>query len=167
MHTSGTCTNEIKIGMWGRVKRYIIICFNPKSECPYSIPTKIVSGEGWQNYHWQSRVTWIYLESRPSWVLCRCSATSALSALILNTCQSRLINSAANRSIGSTTGCTITKKAPTRAFSWLKVPTSAFTFKTLLRHYAKWALTPRQVDMKLVGAFSVIVQIHWFIDLRH
>ena len=45
-------------------------------------------------------------------------------------------------SIGSTTGCTITKKAPTRAFSWLKAPTSAFTFKTLLRHYAKWALTP-------------------------
>ena len=36
-------------------------------------------------------------------------------------------------SIGSTTGCTITEKAPT----------SAFTFKTLLRHYAKWALTPR------------------------
>ena len=34
---------------------------------------------------------------------------------------------------------TITEKAPTRAFSWLK----AFTFKTLLRHYAKWALTPR------------------------
>ena len=38
---------------------------------------------------------------------------------------------------------TITEKAPTRAFSWLKVPTSAFTFKTLLRHYAKRALTPR------------------------
>ena len=31
---------------------------------------------------------------------------------------------------------TITEKIPTRAFSWLKVPTSAFTFKTLLRHYA-------------------------------
>ena len=29
---------------------------------------------------------------------------------------------------------TTTEKAPTRAFSWLKVPTSAFTFKTLLRH---------------------------------
>ena len=29
---------------------------------------------------------------------------------------------------------TITEKAPTGAFSWLKVPTSAFTFKTLLRH---------------------------------
>ena len=41
--------------------------------------------------------------------------------------------SAANRSIGSTTGCTITEKAPTRAFSWLKVPTSAFTLH--LRHY--------------------------------
>ena len=37
---------------------------------------------------------------------------------------------------------TITEKAPTRAFSWLKAPTSAFTFKTLLRHYAKQALTP-------------------------
>ena len=38
---------------------------------------------------------------------------------------------------------TITEKACTRTFSWLKVPTSAFTFKTLLRHYAKRALTPR------------------------
>ena len=35
--------------------------------------------------------------------------------------------SAANRSIGSTTGCTITEKAP----------------KTLLRHYAEHVLTPR------------------------
>ena len=41
--------------------------------------------------------------------------------------------SAVKRSIGSTTSCTITEKAPTRAFSWLKAPTSAFTFKTLLR----------------------------------
>ena len=33
---------------------------------------------------------------------------------------------------------TITEKAPTRAFSWLKEPTRAFTFKTkLLRHNAK------------------------------
>ena len=38
---------------------------------------------------------------------------------------------------------TITEKAPTRAFSWLKGPTSAFTLKTLLRHYAKQVLTPR------------------------
>ena len=41
-----------------------------------------------------------------------------------------LTTSAANRSIGSTTGFTITEKAPTRAFSWLKAPSSAFTFKT-------------------------------------
>ena len=30
----------------------------------------------------------------------------------------------------------ITEKAPTRAYSWLKAATTAFTFKTLLRHYA-------------------------------
>ena len=36
----------------------------------------------------------------------------------------------------------ITEKAPTWAFSWLKAATTAFTFKTLLRHYAKQALTP-------------------------
>ena len=36
---------------------------------------------------------------------------------------------------------TITENAHIRAFSWLKVPTRAFTFKTLLRHY--------EVDMKL------------------
>ena len=45
--------------------------------------------------------------------------------------------------------CTITEKAPTRAFSWLKAPTGAFTFKTLLRHYAKRALTPRSLNVKL------------------
>ena len=39
-------------------------------------------------------------------------------------------------SIGSTTGFHNHREAPTRAFSWLKAPTSAFTFKTLLRHYA-------------------------------
>ena len=38
---------------------------------------------------------------------------------------------------------TITEKAPPRAFALLKAPTSAFTFKTLLRHYANWALNPR------------------------
>ena len=34
-----------------------------------------------------------------------------------------------------------TDNVPTRVSSWLKVPTSVFTFKTLLRHYAKWVLT--------------------------
>ena len=36
----------------------------------------------------------------------------------------------------------ITEKAPTRAFSWLKVATSAFTFKKLLRHYANQTARP-------------------------
>ena len=31
----------------------------------------------------------------------------------------------------------ITEKAPTRAISWLKAATTAFTFKKLLRHNAK------------------------------
>ena len=44
---------------------------------------------------------------------------------------------------------TIMEKAPTRVFSWLKAPTSAFTFKTLLTHYAKQALTPRSLNVKL------------------
>ena len=43
----------------------------------------------------------------------------------------------------------ITEKAPTRAFSWLKAAITAFTFKTLLRHYAKQAFTPRSLNMKL------------------
>ena len=46
-------------------------------------------------------------------------------------------------------GFTITEKAPSRAFSWLKVPSSAFTFKTLLRHYAQRALTLRSLNVKL------------------
>ena len=38
---------------------------------------------------------------------------------------------------------TIAENAATRAFSWLKAPTSDFTFKTLLRHYAKRTLNPQ------------------------
>ena len=42
------------------------------------------------------------------------------------------------------------EKAPTRAFSLLKAATTAFTFKTLLiRHFAKQALTPRSLNVKL------------------
>ena len=43
----------------------------------------------------------------------------------------------------------ITEKAPTRAFSWLKAATTAFTCKTLLRNYAKRALIPRSLNVKL------------------
>ena len=86
--------------------------------------------------------------------LCYKKPVSLLSArcpYITRVSRQRLYNgtSAANRSIGSTTGCTITEKASTRAFSWLKAPTSAFTFKTLLRHYAKQALTPQSLNVKL------------------
>ena len=45
----------------------------------------------------------------------------------------------------------ITEKAPTRAFSRLKAATTAFTFKTLLRHYAKHALTPT-VSQREIGS---------------
>ena len=43
----------------------------------------------------------------------------------------------------------IAEKAATRAFSWLKAATTSFTFKTLSRHYAKRALTPRSLNVKL------------------
>ena len=43
----------------------------------------------------------------------------------------------------------IPEKAPTRAFSWLKAATTAFTFKTLLRHNAKRALTLQSLNVKL------------------
>ena len=45
-----------------------------------------------------------------------------------------------------------------RASSWLKAATIAFTFKTLLGHYAKQALTPWyvQIDVKLVANAKVI-----------
>ena len=36
---------------------------------------------------------------------------------------------------------TNTEKVPTRTFLWLKAPTSAFTYMTLLKHFATWALT--------------------------
>ena len=55
-------------------------------------------------------------------------------------------NSASKRSIRR---FVVTEKAPTRTFSWLKAATTGFTFKTLLRHYAKRALTPRSLNVKL------------------
>ena len=60
-----------------------------------------------------------------------------------------LPSSAANRLIGEVVQSQRRPLLPTRAFSWLKAPTSALTFKTLLRHYAKQALTPRSLNVKL------------------
>ena len=44
---------------------------------------------------------------------------------------------AASASKSSIQRFVIREKASTRAFSWLKAATIAFSFKTLLRHYAK------------------------------
>ena len=74
--------------------------------------------------------------SLSSWERCRPALTSPE---VVPYTAAAVIFRAANDS----TVFTITEKAHTRAFSWLKAPTSAFTFKTLLRHYAKRALTPR------------------------
>ena len=41
-------------------------------------------------------------------------------------------------------------KAPARAFSWVKVGTIAFTFKTHLRHYVKQVLTPQVANVKVI-----------------
>ena len=64
---------------------------------------------------------------------------------------------------------TIMEKAPisTRAFSWLKANTSAFTFKNLLRHYTKRKPAISKHEIRLFqpgegpsreGAFSLIVK---------
>ena len=102
--------------------------------------------------------TWLALTSQSSstqahhtqqagfWPLFAAQPISPQMSLVSNDqIQVNILISAVKRSI-----CfAITEKAPTRALSWLKAPTSAFTFKTLLRHYAKRALTPRSLNVKL------------------
>ena len=61
----------------------------------------------------------------------------------------RRVHSSASNDGPSEVRFVITEKAPTRAFSWLKAATTAFTFKTLLRHCAKRLLTPRSLNVKL------------------
>ena len=72
------------------------------------------------------------------WSLC---SSTRLAALLPHTW-----SSAAKSSIQR---FVITEKAPSRSFSWLKAATAttAFTFKTLLRHYAKRALTPLSLNV--------------------
>ena len=41
------------------------------------------------------------------------------------------------------------EEATTRAFSWLKSPSTAFTFNNLLRHYDKQVLTHGKGEVKL------------------
>ena len=63
---------------------------------------------------------------------------------------------------------TITEKAPTRGFSWLKAPTNAFTFKTqaALRIYANQTACPARLTFVLLGAFSMIVKYKVFAKVR-
>ena len=108
----------------------------------------------WYTLHmswWWSRVWHIYqrvlispAKDRPCLPLSRswasvCRATSQLHGAALNT---RLQTKALQRFV-------ITEKAPTRAFSLLRAASTAFTFETLLRHYAKQALTLWFLNMKL------------------
>ena len=80
-------------------------------------------------------------EPHGPWSFTAVTAPFALQSMLSGTC-----SSASKRSIRR---FVITEKAPTRAFSWLKATTTAFPFKTLLRHYAKQALTPRSLNVKL------------------
>ena len=84
--------------------------------------------------HWPTR-SWCFENTDP-WTACPCPVTR-------RHCQETSASKSAIRRF------VITEKAPTRAFSWLNAATTAFTFKTLLRHYAKQALTPRSLNMKL------------------
>ena len=61
-----------------------------------------------------------------------------------------LVSMSSSASKSSIRRFVITEKAPSRAFSWLKAATTAFTFKTLLRHYAKQALTPRSLNVSVL-----------------
>ena len=79
-------------------------------------------------------------------------------------CFSPVPNCLAVPAVCSVSVCTSASKSSiqrfvitTRAFSWLKAATTAFKFKTLLRHYAKRALTPQ--EKALEGAFSVITNL--------
>ena len=92
--------------------------------------TKGSQAEAWPMYPWTHRP----------------SRSPALGQDIILQCLNTVSSSASKSSIRR---FVITEKAPTRAFSWLKAASTAFTFKTLVRHYAKWALTPRSLNVKL------------------
>ena len=57
---------------------------------------------------------------------------------------------------------TITEKAPNRGFSWLKVPTSAFTFKTLSRHYALLKLVRQCKEHNANQTLMIFVSVSQF-----
>ena len=86
------------------------------------------------------------MDTREAELVCHPAGNFVVQRL-LDSVQDKWGNTSASKS--SIRRFVITEKAPTSAFSWLKAATTAFTFKTLLRHYAKRALTPRSLNMKL------------------
>ena len=53
---------------------------------------------------------------------------------------------------------TIIKKAPTKVFSWLKAPSSAFTSKTLFRHLGRWTLTSSRHEIGTPTQLSYLIK---------
>ena len=98
------------------------------------------------NAGWETQTDWLWLMTSDSCCTLRHMLAHTWLLLCITCCVQGLGCSASKSSIRR---FVITEKAPTRAFSWLKAATTAFTFKTLLRHYAKQALTPRTLIVKL------------------
>ena len=81
----------------------------------------------------QFRIWWIW-KHKTWWIPARVLA-AAVRASVSVLARSLVVLQTINRR--SCIISIITEKAPTRSFSCLKAATTAFTFKTLLRHYAK------------------------------
>ena len=106
------------------VREFDTLCLRYKYFNFYDLNTKFDS----------SRINQIYEQAR--WqILNEEMDCTEEEMMLFAALQLQVTTSASKRSIRR---FVITEKAPTRAFSWLKAATTAFTFKTLLRHYAKW-----------------------------
>ena len=130
---------HIRLGIWGTVSRSAREIKAWEPECPAKVATRLLLGAAACRLmpRWQAQWPFLLLYSLfMAWDVLRSEDLDI-----------GLRTRAWIRSIWS---FIITEEAPTRrAFSWLKVPTSAFTVKTLLRHYAKRALTLWSLNVKL------------------
>ena len=90
---------------------------------------------------WPANGIFISLNQINNWIFIQLNSPTALPVNNSWYAGGGVFGSAANR--------LIVEVVQSRRRSWLKAPTSAFTFKTLLRHYAKRALTPRSLNVKL------------------
>ena len=119
---------------------FLITCSSQESEKP------MLWAERLKCWGWQNSLSELFVSCR-SQVFVMFSIVSLQRASVSTVKVGGEVETSASKS--SIRRFVITEKAPTRAFSWLKAPTSAFTFKTLLRNYAKRALTPRSLNVKL------------------